>query len=217
MSEARRILLESLIVALVGAVVALMANFVSPRGLSLSRDYFPSGRIVAPPPASNAVSGIVGTNPPFIPTNAVAPNTPEFQVILARLRDKGIGVVDNSRASQLFHDQRREAELVVFIDARNEQHYQEGHIPGAYLFDHYRAENYLAGILPVCMTAQEIVVYCTGGQCEDSEFAAITLRDAAVSKEKLFVYPGGITEWTNSGLPLEIGPRKSGVIREHKK
>lgn len=217
MSEVKRILLEGLIVAAVGGVVALTANFVSPRGLSLSRDYFPSGRIAAPSTGSNAVVGIVGTNPIPTTTNAVAPSFPEFPAILARLREKGIGVVDNPRASQLFHDQRREAELVVFIDARNEQHYQEGHIPGAYLFDHYRAENYLAGILPVCMTAQEIVVYCTGGQCEDSEFAAITLRDAAVPKEKLFVYPGGITEWTNSGLPLEIGPRKSGVIREHKK
>lgn len=126
-------------------------------------------------------------------------------------------MADSNLVAQVFHDPRHEAELFIFLDARNETDYQEGHVPGAFLFDHFRAENYLASVLPVCLTAEKIIVYCSGGNCEVSEFAAIFLRDnARVPKEKLFVYPGGITEWTNHGLPAEIGVRKSGLLRPAK-
>jgi rhodanese-related sulfurtransferase len=66
--------------------------------------------------------------------------------------------------------------------------------------------------MPLCLTAQKIVVYCTGGECEDSEFAAIMLRDAGVPRENLFVYTGGITEWKSQGRPVETGARASGQM-----
>jgi rhodanese-related sulfurtransferase len=56
------------------------------------------------------------------------------------------------------------------------------------------------------------VVYCNGGECEDSEFAAIMLRDAGVPREMLFVFAGGIVEWKAAGLPVETGPRGSGQL-----
>ena len=105
----------------------------------------------------------------------------------------------------------------MFIDARNDEHYQEGHIPGAYQFDHYRAAQYFATVLPVCQAADQVVVYCTGGHCEDSEFAALFLRDAGIPAAKLLVYGGGITEWTANGLPIEVGARKSGQLRNANK
>jgi rhodanese-related sulfurtransferase len=107
--------------------------------------------------------------------------------------------------------------LVVFVDARDDQHYQEGHVPGAYQLDHYRPEKYLAPVLLVCQTAHQIVVYCNGGDCEDSEFTAITLRDAGILREKLLIYGGGLTEWLTNGLPVEIGPRNSGNLRNASK
>ena len=50
--EFRRILLEALLVAAVGSVIAFVANAVSPRGLILARNYFPGathGTVSAPP------------------------------------------------------------------------------------------------------------------------------------------------------------------------
>ena len=53
--------------------------------------------------------------------------------------------------------------------------------------------------------------YCNGGECDDSEHAAIMLRDSlGIPKEKVFVYGGGIAEWTTNGLPIEVGARNSG-------
>jgi len=138
------------------------------------------------------------------------------QSVAARLQANGLRLVDSNQVAQLYHDPRYEQELVVFIDARDDSNYQEGHIPGAYQFDHYHPENYLAAVLPVCQTAERIVVYCTGGDCEDSEFSALTLGGVGIPKEKLAVYVGGMTEWLTNGLPVEIGARRSGNIRPTK-
>ncbi|MDP3069732.1 MAG: rhodanese-like domain-containing protein [Opitutaceae bacterium] len=140
--------------------------------------------------------------------DSVNPSNPA----LKRLRQRGLQLVSRSEVVTLFRDLRYEQGLVVFVDARDDQHYTTGHIPGAWQFYHYRAENYLPAILPVCLTALQVVVYCAGGECEDSEFAAIMLRDAGVPAESLFVYAGGITDWTTHGLPVETGSRRSGVF-----
>jgi rhodanese-related sulfurtransferase len=101
----------------------------------------------------------------------------------------------------------------VFIDARDESHYREGHIPGACEFDPYRPDKYFAAILPICRAAEQIVVYCNGGDCDDSETAAILLRNVGIANQKLFIYGGGITEWTDNNLPVETGARNSGNLR----
>jgi rhodanese-related sulfurtransferase len=185
-------------VAVLGAAVAFVANALSPRGLKLTRDFFDSRNPTTNNPVANPVS--VGTNSPL-------------ELLVARLADKGVHVADSNQVLQLFHDPRYEQGLVIFIDAREDQHFQEGHVPGAYQLDYYRPEAYLATVLPVCQIAQQIVVYCSGGNCEDSEFAATFLLGAGVPKEKLLVYGGGMTEWATNSLPVESGARLSGQIR----
>ncbi len=188
-TQARKVLLEGLFVAVIGAVVALAANRFSPRGLNLTRNYFPAGGVTA--------------------TNASSP----ANLLAARLQERGIHLANSNQVSQFFTDPRYGQELIVFIDARDEQHYLDGHIPGACLFDYYHPEKYIATVLQLCQTAEQIVVYCNGGDCEDSVFAANMLRDAAIPGEKLFVYGGGIAEWTTNGHPVEVGPRHSGQFK----
>jgi glucose-6-phosphate-specific signal transduction histidine kinase len=86
----------------------------------------------------------------------------------------------------------------------------------AYQLDHYYPERYLPTVLPACQTAQRIVVYCNGGDCEEGEFTALTLRSAGLPAERLGVYFGGMTEWATNGLPVELGARKSGNLRTAK-
>lgn len=189
------VLREGCGVLVIGGLVALTANFLSPRGLSLTRDYFPL------PAQAKAPASISGEG--------------DFPDLTGgHLTAQGLQLADHALAARLFKDPRRVQELIVFVDARDEQHFTAGHVPGAYPFDRYRLESYLPALLPVCQTAETIVIYCTGGNCEDSEFAALALRDAGVSNEKLFVYSGGITEWQSSGLPLETGSRNSGTLRD---
>ena len=200
------ILREAALVVAVGAIFAFAANRVSPRGLVLTRNYFPEG-----------TGRLVSVTPPATrPHNAAGTNSPAFdpaQLLAAELKKKGLQLIDRRQVLQLLHDPRFQSNLVVFLDARDEQHYWEGHIPGAYEFDPYRPEKYFDAVLPVCQTAEQIVVYCNGSDCDDSETAALLLRDIGIPGRKLLVYGGGISEWTTHGLPVEIGGRNSGDVR----
>ena len=188
--------------AAAGAVFAFSANWLAceltkDKGLKLTHDYSERG--------SNTV-----------PAKIVASltNSPR-QNLEAQLRAEGLHLADSNLVAKLFHDPRVDQDQVVFIDARDNEEYQQGHIPGAYLFNHYHAESYLPTVCPVCQAAQQIVVYCNGGNCDESILAARLLRDLPqIGGEKLFVYAGGITEWTTNGLPVEIGDRRSGKIRQ---
>ena len=143
-----------------------------------------------------------------------APTRP-LELLSARLRDNGLQLADSNQVVQFFRDPRREQDAVIFIDARDDEHYRAGHIPGAYHFDRFRPENYLTNVLQVCLTAQQIVFYCNGGDCDDSEHAAIMLRDSiGIPKEKLFVYGGGITEWATNGLPIELGAAQQRPVHQ---
>ncbi len=206
----KRVLLEAVFVAVIGALFALAANQISPRGLALTRNYFPegTGRLVSAAPPAALPNNANGTNSmPVDPT----------QLLAAELKEKGLQLVDGSEAARLFHDPRCRRNIVVFIDARNEERYQAGHIPGAYEFDPYLPEEYFTAVLPVCKAAEQIVVYCHGGDCDDSETAALLLRNVGIANQKLFVYAGGITEWTTNGLPVEMGGRNSGTLRNTSK
>ena len=180
--------------ASLGLLVALGANQLSPRGLKLGHNFFPESRTESKPGTSAIESAASPAD-----ANDLAGAAAQ------QIRDQGLRPLDETEAERLFHDPGRESGQVVFIDARDDQNYAAGHIPGAHQLDHYHAEKYLGSVLPFCEPAEKIVVYCHGGDCEDSKFAAMLLRDAGIAKDKLFVYLGGITEWQAKGLPLERG------------
>jgi rhodanese-related sulfurtransferase len=197
----KRVLQEGTLVAVIGAALAFVANGFSPHGLELTKDYFPGNKLTTSAPVAH--TNLTGT--------AAAPTNAPQELLSARLRENGLQLADSNQVMQLFHDPRREQDGVIFIDARDDEHYGAGHIPGSYHFDRFHPENYLTNVLQVCLTAQQIVFYCNGGDCDDSEHAAIMLRDSiGIPKEKVFVYGGGINEWATNGLPIELGPRNSG-------
>lgn len=201
-SEIRTIGVEAAIVVIVGLGVGLAANELSPRGLALSRNYFPRGTNQVP-----AAPGPVQAVPAPAETN----ESSEAAQLSERLREKGLQELKLNQVEILFRDPRRQDGRIVFVDARNHDDYQEGHIPGAYALDPYHSEKELGTVLPICQAAEEVVVYCTGGDCEDSDTAAILLQDDGVPGQKLFVYGGGFTAWKAGHLPVETGARNSGI------
>jgi rhodanese-related sulfurtransferase len=207
----KHVLIEGLLVAIAGAAFAFSANWLAceltrhsstPLGLELARNYFPRD-------LSNAA-----------PANAIntSANIPARENLEAQLRAEGLRLADSSLVAQLYQDPRCQQGLVVFVDARDNGQYEQGHIPGAYLFNEFHRETYLATVVPVCQAAEQVVIYCDGGTCDLSINAAKVLRDLPqIGGEKLFVYAGGMAEWTTNGLPVEIGERNSGKMREPKK
>ena len=202
----KKVLVETALVALIGITLAFVANGISSRGLKLSSDYF-HGATRSSKPARPMTSA--GTNA----TNIASHNLSPAEAAIARPREKGLHVADDEKVLSLFHDPRYEQGLLMFIDARKDEEYRQGHIPGAYQLDPMYPEKYLGAVLPACALAQQIVIYCHGGDCELSEFAAEILRGSAgIPNDKLFIYANGISAWQARGLPVERGDRKSGQI-----
>jgi len=192
---------EGWIVALLAGGLALLVNQVSPRGLSLTRDYFP----VVAAPGGSSVAAVTPTNTAAIPSE----NPVEM-----RLRARGLTAVRMDEVVSWHADPRYAAGLFLFIDAREDRAYEAGHIPGALPFDHYHPEQRMAEAMSAAQAAEKIVVYCNGGECEDSEFTAVMLQQAGVPLDRLLIFTGGITEWKQARRPVEIGARFSGVLKE---
>ncbi|HXR08145.1 MAG TPA: rhodanese-like domain-containing protein [Candidatus Acidoferrum sp.] len=202
-----RILREALLVAALGLAFAFLANQLSPRGLNPARNYHPGGDKLAPAPqTSNVPSG------PLTATNARPSAASPDAALKARLEENGLHLLARDEVEKLFHDPRRQQDLLMFIDARDQDDYHQGHIPGAFEFYHYYPDQYLADVLTPCQLAEQIIVYCNGGDCDDSESAALFLRDRGVPAAKLFIYGGGMTNWEAARLPVESGARGSGNI-----
>jgi len=200
------VFIEAFIVGVVGFAIAMVANSLSPRGLSLTRNYFPPAPAQRAP-ATNHAAAVA--SPALLATNA-----PPENKLAARLAARGLRLIEFPEVRQLYEDPRREQELIVFVDARNEQSYLEGHIPAAYHFDHYYPDKYLPAVFPACQQAETVVVYCIGGDCEDSEFASAYLVDAGIPAARLNVFAGGFEAWKTNSMPVEIGPRGSGELQQ---
>ena len=191
-----------------GLAFAFVANQLSPRGLNPGRNYHPGGEKPDPAPQTAKASSVSLTATNSRPAAA----SPEA-ALKERLEKNGLHLLPRDEVEKLFHDLRRQQDLVLFIDARDEDEYHQGHIPGAFEFYHYYPDKYLADVLTPCQLAEQIIVYCTGGDCDDSESAALFLRDHGVPAAKLFIYGGGMTNWEAARLPVESGARDSGSVR----
>lgn len=177
----RLLITEILEVLVVGLLVALVANQVSPQGLSLRRDYFRS--------SPRAPLGAAATH-------AAAPDGAATRIP---------GTVSADEAWRWFEDPGRPLGRVIFVDARKETAFREGHIPGAIAFDRFHPELTLPGVVLAATHAEVVIVYCLGGTCEDSHHAADQLMEAGLDRAKVRVYPGGISEWAARGWPIERG------------
>jgi rhodanese-related sulfurtransferase len=190
---------EAMAVGVAGLILALLANGMSPQGIRLTRDYFPDAPAAGIEPGQSA------------PGMAAKPRL--IEDVETRLQRRGLEAIGLEEVRAWLDDPLHEMELVILVDARNRRQYEEGHVPGAYWLDHYRPEEGLVELMPVALGAELVIVYCGGGECEDSEFAAMFLRDAGVPGDRLRVYTGGLDEWRSAELPMEIGGRQSGMLR----
>lgn len=203
----RNILFEILVVVLVGLVLGAIGNAVSGRGLYFTRDYFPMRD--KPPTTSPAPNTNVSV--------ASQPGPPDLRAdVIARVSDQlrklGLQPMGFEDARAAFEDPAYAAGNMVFVDSRTEKSFAEGHIPGAYLFNRFRHYDYIDEIRAAADVAFTIVVYCGGGECEDSEETTVTLQELGLDPTILHIFVGGMEEWRSKGMPIERGERGSGDI-----
>lgn len=99
---------------------------------------------------------------------------------------------------------------VVFLDARRRGQYERGHVPGAWSVPRNDAAALEAALAAINdpVTAM-VVIYCQGGNCEDSIFLAedLVYRNG-VDASIVAIYEPGWEEWEKIGGPVRAGEQR---------
>ncbi len=119
--------------------------------------------------------------------------SPESRISLPNGKSLVISVED---AKKYF-----ESGKAVFLDARSERDYNNGHIKGAVNFPWHEFDQYFDKIVPDLSEDKVIIAYCDGMACTLSKDLALALFDLGFSN--VYVLVNGWTIWKASGLPTE--------------
>jgi molybdopterin/thiamine biosynthesis adenylyltransferase/rhodanese-related sulfurtransferase len=118
---------------------------------------------------------------------------PSYRDLLAQVKGE-IDEVDATRARELFDG----PEPPLFVDVRESDEWDEGHLPGAVHLARGFLESRIEGAAPD--RAQPIVVYCAGGS--RSAFATKSLQE--LGYENVISLAGGYTDWKRNGFPTQL-------------
>ncbi len=116
--------------------------------------------------------------------------------------DRASVEISTDDAEALFRQQR------LFLDARRSSVYTDGHVSGARNFPVWEsdiADRVKAFFEEGLDQNAPIVIYCSGGDCEDSHMLAEKLY--MVGFNALYVDKDGFPAWQKRGLPVTKGPK----------
>ena len=199
MKGVKSVLLQMAVLLVLASGVGLAANQIrwDKNRLTLSRNYFPTQTIIQPaiPANPNVESTPNEASQAPVETDSLSDSSLEHEFTTIDFQ----GVTDLMESESFLNG------LSIIIDARDDEHYLEARIPGAYQLDHYRLEEYMPNVEAIALGSDLIVVYCNGGKCEDSILVAIDLLDIGVLMENIHLYEGGIKEWENNGGAVDAG------------
>ena len=97
-------------------------------------------------------------------------------------------------AERLFSDS------VLFIDAREEEYYIEGHIPNSICNDDF--DSLVYKLEDFATYNNGFVVYCSDDDCGSSEDLAYQLQDQGFTN--IYLFKGGWKQWVENDFPMEV-------------
>jgi rhodanese-related sulfurtransferase len=145
--------------------------------LAVAVNYF-SPRGIAPVGQWDIAKGLISANP----GGAAEENPAEIDSV--------------ARAKEIF-----DSGDVLFVDARSQENYEAGHIPGAVSLPVGRFDERIESFLNQYPPEQPILTYCSGRICEDSHNLALLLTGAGYSRVRIFI--DGFPGWQAEGYPVE--------------
>lgn len=93
---------------------------------------------------------------------------------------------------------------VIFIDARAFAEYRDGHIRGAMHLDKGRIAGSISKIRGY-LQGTEVVVYCHGAECTDSEAVIKRLQALNLGIGPYHILKDGFPGWEKAGYPVDKG------------
>ncbi len=94
-----------------------------------------------------------------------------------------------------------ESGSALFLDARPESQYLEGHIQGALNLPWQSVDHYFMEMADRIDGSETIITYCDGESCDLSHELALFLKEMEYANVRVLV--NGWTVWQQAGLPVE--------------
>ena len=116
-----------------------------------------------------------------------------YRELLARVKDE-IDEISTIEA----HERLESSESPLFVDVREPDEWEEGHVPGAIHITRGRLESSIEGLVPY--KSRPLVVYCAVGS--RSAFAAQVLGEMGYSN--VVNMAGGFVDWKRNGFDVTI-------------
>lgn len=105
--------------------------------------------------------------------------------------------IDDVSVAKQYYDKGQ----TLFVDARSELDYNQGHIKGAISLPVGEFDHQIDSFLDQYPPEQLMIAYCWGRTCEDSHFVAQMLMDFGY--ENVSVMIDGFPAWKKKGYPIE--------------
>ncbi|MEE2889108.1 MAG: rhodanese-like domain-containing protein [Planctomycetota bacterium] len=181
-------------------VLAFATNSLRPsHSIHLGRDYFNEIPAVEIDNGSEVIG--VDTEPDSGDPPMVEPDDGIQRLSFEEARDNFYSGEDEFEASG--------ESIYLFVDARDRDLYEERHIPGAVWLHHYESEQLIEDLRPELEMAFFVIVYCNGGDCEDSLHLAADLSSLyGIPTENIYVFEGGLNEWVDNEMPVVSGSER---------
>jgi rhodanese-related sulfurtransferase len=112
--------------------------------------------------------------------------------------DGDLMIISLEEAQKLYENQE-----AIFIDARPEEQYHEGHITGALCLPWQKVNDYFIEIAEQLDPHQPIISYCDGETCDLSHELTLFLIDMGFTNSRVLV--NGWSLWIKAGLPIATG------------
>ncbi len=168
-------------------------------------DPSPEAPIAIPPAPSTDPQPVSGARGPAGPSS-VAPSSAQkasLADLLGRFPVHGQPFVEiTGEAAVWLH-----ANGALFLDARRSKEFVQGHVSEARSFPVWEAEVVKERVEGLVAEGRDlslpVVLYCSGGDCEDSHMLAQTLFGAGF--ENLLVYRDGFPDWVKRGGAVRTG------------
>lgn len=116
----------------------------------------------------------------------------------AKAQELELRIVEVPEAEQIV-----EEGIYFIFDARGTEYFEEGHLPLAMSLPESEFDEKVQNVLSMLIPEQEIMVYCSGADCDESLLVAKHLVDMGYTNVALFA--AGYDAWVEAGLPVEEG------------
>lgn len=196
--SAIRILLPAAAIIAIGGVIGLADMMVRKGRVQLERPAPPDISSVLTPRASEVPP--VGSNarpekPEVVPERLEKPTTSD--VPKATPKPMPEGHITIAQAGALYDQQ------AFFVDARRKEVYVEGHVAGAFRADMASFKSSTPAWVSGLPKDMILVVYCNGGDCDESEHVAQMLNGSGFTA--VYIMHDGFPGWKAAELPVETG------------